>query len=493
MFKLLHLSDFHFHGGASQANNHRHSIDHLKGINEIVKTKQADLDLVIISGDLSDYGDNNSLLLARQWIYGPLEIGNGEKISLGISQENQDKIRIIPGNHDAWNSSSKYGKTYDRRQKSIENFSFAFPESKINNEFGCYVEWIEKDGNAVFLCFLDSSYLGDPELEKVKPDIKIFDKIAKGKISAKQSEYILEIFDKGIKGNLKINEKKIDKGEFQKALKILVMHHYLFEPLGYNNEPLMHINHRDTTFRNIALADFDILLCGHKHIADFKDYQYIHYFKKKQFKFRYLLNYFRRIIGTYSMPFLIKEKDGKPVNKLFSILLSLFALSNAKNLDNDEITSNSSIIDDFTSILLEGVDNPEIFEKSFRKFIKDHMPEALDDGILDEKEIKEIISRVKIELSSEDRVRIKKMDKQIKKILSQLETRQFLQIMAGSACKANNGTEKNRSFYIYNIEPTTNGIRFIADKYSWVNDRKCFNEQPTTNQFEFKIENRPFH
>lgn len=492
MFKIIHISDLHIHGGSSQkSQQHRHSIPHMKGVEKIIRDNESDADLVLVTGDVSDFGDNNSLLLGRQWIYNSLEIGNKETTSIGISESNYGKLRIIPGNHDAWNSNTNKGKTSDRRQKSLDNFNYAFPEHKFDSKYACYYDWLEKDNHSLFFIFLDSSYLGDTEVEKDNPNIAFFDKIAKGKISREQAEYVLELFDKGMKGKLEHNNQIIPKNKFNQSLKIIVMHHYLFEPIGFKSEHFLQLNDRNNVFTNLALADFDILLCGHKHISAFNDFQYINYFDKRA-KYRYLFNYFRRLIGTHSLPIQLIEESGKKVSKLITILFELFWVKKiTQNEDNNDLNNSNKALDELVNIFGKGLENPLEFENLLRDFFKKYDPNALTDNIIDEKEIKDIIKRVKIELTSEEREQLKILSKNMNKIIRKLSSRQFIQIMAGSACKASDKNEKNRSFNIYNIEPTYFGYRFHCDKYAWDKENNEFTEDPIRKTHEFNMENRP--
>lgn len=400
-FKLIHLSDLHIHGGSSQTNkNHKHSIPHMRGIQKIVEQQLDDLDRLIITGDISHYGHEENLLLAKQWIYNTLEIGDDIQISLGLTGSDYEKIRIIPGNHDAWNSKSKNGKTIDRRQKSLENFNYALRRNGkdvIPFPDGYYYDWIEKNDRGIFLIFLDSSFLGDTQIENDNPDLTFIDRIAKGKISKQQSEKILMLYDKGMLGILKNpnDSGNIDKIKFSKSLKIVVMHHYLFEPMGQKREPLLEISERETVFRNLALADTDILLCGHKHYAENKDHLYLHHFNKRA-KARYFFNYFRRLIGINSLPFQYNDRDGKKHNRFISTLISLFVFNKYKSQnDNRDIITDEEFLEKLTDILLKGIENPESFEKEVKDFINVQNASALDDDKIDEKELIEISNRVK--------------------------------------------------------------------------------------------------
>lgn len=499
-FKMIHLSDLHFHGGSSQRHRtHTHSIPHLKGIQKIVQKEKIKLDRLIISGDISQYGDENNLLLAKQWIYSSMEIGNEEKISIGLDEEQLDKIRLVPGNHDAWNSKSKNGKLIDRRQKSLENFNYVFRrkgKDVIPFPDGHYYDWLQKDEFGVFFIFLDSSFLGDVQIENENPNLSIIDRVAKGKISKKQAENVLILYDKGLSGKLKDphdDSKYIDKIAFSKSLKIVVMHHYIFEPNGQKREPLLHLKETESVFKNFALADTDILMCGHKHYAEIKDHLYLHHFDRRA-KARYIFNYFRRLIGINSLPFQYSDKLGKKENKFISTLISLFILNKYKSHnDNKEVYTDNEFVETLSEILIKGIENPEGFESELKAFITNCNSKALDDGIIDETELYEITKRVKTSLNDEERERLKELTKHLKKIIKELFSRQFLQLMAGSACKAHDDEKKYRSFNVYKIEIITGGYRVKCEKYIWDNEAKDFNENPTSVIYEFMNKNRPLH
>ncbi len=259
MFNIAHLSDLHFSAGAYQDSSHSHSILHLKAIEAMLATEK--MDKVVFSGDISDCGDPDSLLRASQWIFESFPIGKGDRTGLNLGAE---RVGIVPGNHDAWNA-SRYGKFIDRRQSSLKNYNSVFVNHQINEE-GCYYDWIEKDGMGIYIAYADSSLLGDhSDTTQKVPGVSCFEDIAKGKFSVKQSECLLEWHDLGLLGRLPIPNKDntfIDKSIFSNSLKLLVMHHYIFEPFNESSKYLLRLKARDKVFRNIALSDFDLLLCG---------------------------------------------------------------------------------------------------------------------------------------------------------------------------------------------------------------------------------------
>lgn len=497
-FKIVHLSDLHIRGGSSQRNmNHKHSIPHMRGIQKIIENEADGLDRLIITGDISHYGDEENLLMASQWIFSSLSIGNGEHISIGLSKEEHHKIKLIPGNHDAWNTDT-HGKPVARQQKSLSNFNFAFgkPEKPaMPLEDGYFYDWIEKNGRGIFFTYLDSSFLGDTKIEKDNPTLISFDKIAKGKLSKTQAGKVLMLYDKGMLGQLKkpSSEELIPKDKFTKSLKIVVMHHYLFEPIGQKREPLLQMNDTEVVFRNFALADTDILICGHKHFAESKEHLYLHHFDKRA-KARYIFNYFRRLIGIHSLPVQYQDRKGRKINSLISSFISLLLINKRQaSNDNTEIKTDQDFVDKLSEILIKGIDKPDNFEHEVRDFILKNKLSAVDDDLLNEAELLEIASRIRISLNDQEKQKIKVLAMDLKRIIKKLYSRQFLQLMAGSACKAHNDEGKIRSFNIYRITPNLSGFLLKCDRYNWDKDGKEFNPNPQSVLYEFKDDNRPLH
>jgi 3',5'-cyclic AMP phosphodiesterase CpdA len=449
------------------------------------------MDRLLITGDVTDLGDTENLLLARQWIYSTLEIGNKETTSIGLDSNLLDRLRIIPGNHDAFNNKSANGSILEKRQTSLENFNYVFPEHQFDPIEGCHFDWIQKEEHAIFLVFLDSSYLGDPETDEYNPGILQLAKMGKGKISLQQTEYVLELFDKGMKGRLKFNSLEINPKLFKNSLKILVMHHYLFEPKGYVVEHFLHMEDRNKVFANLLQADFDILLCGHKHIADFNNIPYIEHVDKRA-RGRYLFNYFRRLIGTHSLPVQFVESNGRLISKINTLILASLTKVVFYNSNNQNFNiSDFDFLNNLTDTLFDGLENPKDFEDNLKSFFKNNNSIYNDKFTISDAEIKDLVKRVKIELNDETRAKLKTYSAHIKKVINDLSDREFLQVMSGSACKSNNKENKIRSFNIYDIIPTAEGYRFTSTKSQSNNSLISFEKVMKSSKIEFNLTNRP--
>ena len=323
-FVLAHISDLHFSPGTDQSNpSHTHSIKHLIEIQKCL-SELKDLDCLIVSGDISNYGDQQSLITANGWLFGTIPIGNNQYTGLNMLSE---RVLVVPGNHDAWNA-EEYGPLNDRRQKSLKHYNYAFPKHYIPAS-GCYFDWQQKGIDGLYIALIDSCFLGDTEQNDRSPfgTLRYDQAIAKGKLTIEQTEQLLEWHDKGIQGRLENPRQPgmyIDRNIFAASLKILVMHHYLFEPPEKKSDYFMRIQHRDIVFRNIALSDFDVLMCGHKHVAAFDVHDYGDHIDDRAVN-RYMTNYFRRLIGLESLPIQFVDEKGRKLSKPLTVLAEIIA------------------------------------------------------------------------------------------------------------------------------------------------------------------------
>jgi len=475
-FVFAHISDLHFSSGASQRNpNHSHSIYELKGLEVSLKNK--DLDLLILSGDITNYGDHDSLCRAYDWLFKKFTIGEGEDIGLEFEQK---KLGVVPGNHDAWNSRSDSGDLKERRQKSLVNYNDVFINHRIDSKEPAYYDWLEKGDNGIYLVFLDSCFLGEQRDEKDNL-IPYVDDIARGKLSIEQSELLLEWHDRGTDGSLENPRNQgeiIDKKKFAKSLKILVMHHYIFEPPNATNDYFMKLNHRDIVFKNVALSDFDILLCGHKHLASFDPHTYGHHMDPRA-SHRYLLNYFRRMLGIHSYPIQYVDEDGKRFPKSVTFLINVIS----KMIKKKEVAISNSQIDEMSNILLKGIDEPKTLEKEIKLFIQKHGLTGSE--FLSNHEANEIQKRISVKLSVPERKKLKEVASNITKITKSLKSKTFLQIMAGSSAKAISHKDTERSFNIYKIKPIINGWELTSERYPWNYEEIKFEDEPIRHSHPF--------
>jgi len=471
-FVIGHISDLHFSEGTDQSNpNHSHSIDLLKSLQKKMSSI-GDLDLLIVTGDITNFGDRQSLIIANGYLFKTIPIGKEEYIGLKLPPE---KIGIIPGNHDAWNV-SKTGVLADRRQKSLVNYNSEFMRHNIKHNDGCYYRWLEKNGIGIYIAFVDSCFLGDTEKNEESPFGTLrCDAVAKGKLSAKQAEKLLEWYDQGKMGRLEVPEKQneyIDKEKFTKSLKILATHHYLFEPSGHKSDYFMRYKHRKIVFRNIAFADFDLLLCGHKHIPSFEVTTYGRHFDKRA-RNRYLINYFRRLIGLHSLPIQLSDGLGRELTRKLSSLVNI--VSKLVKISKPELKGRA-FANQVLEFLKHGLDDKINLKEEIINFLSDdraYFLETFENG-----EMKLIGKTVSVGLNKNEKEKLAEFAKNIIKISKKLRVRPFLQVMCGSSAKSYSSDEKERGFNIYKISNNCEGWTILAEQYPWDHDSLEFLDVP---------------
>jgi 3',5'-cyclic AMP phosphodiesterase CpdA len=476
-FVLGHISDLHFSGGTDLSNpNHSHSVDLLVGLEKRLQTL-GPMDCLLVTGDVSNQGDRQSLITANGYLFSTIPIGKGQHIGL---KRPADRVRVIPGNHDAWNASTA-GTLLDRRQKSLEHYNFAFPDSEITTR-GCYFDWLEKEGSGLYLAFVDSCFLGDTEENRTSTfgTLRYDQAIAKGKLTIEQTEHLLGWHDRGMRGileNPRAPGTCISKAAFAKSLKILVMHHYLFEPPERKSDYFMRVTHRDIVFRNIALSDFDVLLCGHKHIASFDVYPYGEQFDKRAVD-RYMINCFRRLIGLESYPIQFTDEHGGKISKAITWMSQSIGSWFKRS---QPATDSGALAQNVFELLKSSLDDPEGLSAQVREYL--HQNGEAGAATLEPRELKAIQNRLSDGLGKEERKAIKAIADGISLVASELKSRPFLQIMSGSSAKNFGPADRKRSFNIYRVRPLADSWEFVSERYTW--DNNVFAPTPFVQRHNF--------
>lgn len=480
--RIMQLSDIHFHESSDgDTSNHKHSINCLKKIQSAFIENLPDI--LVVSGDITNIGDKLSLERAYQWLNDKIYV-DGDYYGLEC-QKRKIPVIVVPGNHDAFNAHSS-GANYRRWQSSLENFYSVFHDHTFSNRLGIDYQWFSSGDTKLFICRVDSCYLGDSETEHLPGKLSL-SRIAKGKFSKEQSAEILKMYDSGLNGELtKICGSAISPGEFMSSLKVLVMHHYLFEPPDEKAEELLHIDDKRTVFQNIAMSDFDILLCGHKHIADVHKYSYKDHFDHRG-KVRLAFNHVRRSLGIASLPLKKDEESGQPITKLFRFLIGFLVLSKR---EQQGLTSEhaSEIID----ILHRSLENPIILREELRKFLmkKSSVSQA---GLFDNEEIRELQKKINDTFSSDQRKKLSHAAISLKGLIEKLGGRPFVQLIAGSSAKSSEFSSRSRALNFFTVSNDSKelGIRFSYERHLWDSDASSLDgskgnfTSPLTGDFFF--------
>jgi predicted phosphodiesterase len=455
--RIMHLSDIHFYESSDgSTHKYRHDINCLKKIRTLVDTHEPNY--LVITGDITNIGDKLSLERAYQWIHDRIYV-DGEYFGLEATKKGIVPI-IVPGNHDAFNAPT-HGSNYHRWQTSLANYYSAFHEYRFGDKATSvdYV-WIASGDIRVFVCRVDSCFLGDPETEAYSSGLSL-DKVAKGKISRIQSEEILSLYDKGIRGELLDGQgKPITPGDFLRSLKILVTHHYLFEPADARAEPLLALNDKKAVFQNIAMSDFDVLLCGHKHIADIHVYSYLDHFDARG-KVRLALNHVRRSLGIKSLP-LRADDDGRLLARMYRFMLGVLYLSKTQGKGLTEEHAEEII-----TILQRSLESPLVLKDELGRYIRQKR-DVLQAGLFEDDEIRDLHSRIQKQFSQADQRKIILAAGSLRGTISKLGGRPFAHIISGSSAKFSETNSRARAVNMYQVEGSgTSDYSLSIERFSW--------------------------
>jgi len=470
--KVAHLSDIHFYESSDgQIARFCHSVDCLKRIESLLEDET--IECLIVTGDITNMGDKLSLQRVYQWIDDKIYI-DGDYYGLR-AREKGIKTIVVPGNHDAFNAPT-HGSYLHRWQTSLTNYYSEFHDHSFSDTSTCVgYRWLQKGQTKVFICYVDSCYLGDPETEQL-PGFLSISKIAKGKFSRKQSEAIMRLYDDGLAGLLLDDSKEpVTASDFLCSLKVLVMHHYIFEPSDAKAEPLLHLDDRKTVFQNIAMSDFDIMLCGHKHISDVCLLAYSDHFDARG-RARLAFNHVRRAVGISSLP-LQHDINGRLFARMYRFILNMFYRKYAAGT----IMSDADV-EEIIAILKNALENPSLLKSEFWGFLRNRRS-SCQPGLFDEMEIEKLHREIMKKFDNGERKRLMRTANSLRGLVTKLAGRPFAHVMSGSSAKASETNTRHRAVNIYEFQDDPPGEAYIfsAKRYS-------LTDSPTSkygNQREF--------
>ncbi len=472
------ISDLHFcEKSVFQNKGQAHSLELLLGLEEALKPIQS-IDRVIVTGDISNVGDTDSLNKANDWLLNRFSIGKGKQAGLGL---NREQLGIVPGNHDAYNF-KKTGPFIDRRQANLKHFNDAFHDFRFDvNGDDCRYDWVVRNGFGIFIVYMDSCYLGDQYDEHGMPFHEA-DKVAQGSFSISQTQTILRWVDRGLRGNLDLprDEGEIDAGQFAHSLKILVTHHYLFEPKPGIDDHFMKLRHREIAFRNLALAGFDIMLCGHRHVWDFKPVEFGNVFDRRT-QARFFANLVRRRIGLHSLPLQYEDPKGK--RKKRNVVTFLQALAASFSRSNGGEHAAGSIEDRFVAMLNECIEDPRALERHLKKVEQDFLGKG--ERVFDQGEVEAIVHHAFGKLSKNQLKILDGVADEVRRMSRQIRKRGMVQVMSGSTVKRISRNDTSRSFNRYEITANEAMWKICSTRFTWDPEKMTFyGGFPTYQEFQ---------
>lgn len=191
------------------------------------------------------------------------------------------------------------------------------------------------------------------------------------------------------------------------------------------------------------MSDFDLLLCGHKHIADIHTYSYLDHFDPRG-KIRLAFNHVRRSLGISSLP-LGRDINGRIQNRVVRFILGFLVLSKTKGgaLSNE---NTSEIIE----ILERSLNSPDVLRDELRRYVQKR-DEVRQAGLFDDEEIRELQERIKATFTAAQRKQLVRSAMSLKGLIERLGGRPFGQIIAGSSAKRSETGERARALNMYDI------------------------------------------
>lgn len=123
MVKIVHISDLHISEHILRGPNDKSQIVHRYGHDVAAFLaldrflREADWDILLITGDISRIGNRDSFEAARNWLENEIVFGD-IRIGLNLSKSDSRRYVIVPGNHDRFNG--------QLTQHSLDNYHQEF-------------------------------------------------------------------------------------------------------------------------------------------------------------------------------------------------------------------------------------------------------------------------------------------------------------------------------------------------------------------------------
>jgi hypothetical protein len=458
--KIFHISDIHFNESYDRGEeNYRHSLPCMSEIERVFGDELPDI--LAVTGDLTNLGDPLSLDRVHQWLRDRINVSARY---YGLNAKDIPLV-VVPGNHDAFNASTA-GSNLRRWQSSLENYHKAFPEAFLRFN-GVDYHWFEQGDLKLFICCVDSCYLGDTD-SGFRPNALSFNRVAMGKLSGKQSEELVKLYDKGIRGELRDRRGvAISAAAFLSSFKLMAIHHYVFEPKDAKPTPTLQMSHKRVVFQNIAMADFDALICGHKHFADHATMRYLDHFEPRG-RLRYAFNHVRRVLGLESLPLDETQTEGRSLGHHLRVFLSALYFSRTKDrgLTPD---IEKGILDCLTRCLSDRtVMKTELVTYLIR------MRRGDSRFMWEEQEMLKLYHIIRQNFSVGQVQELTEAARSLRAVINKLAKRQFIHVAAGSAAKLSEIGKRQRSFNVYTIaaDNVAESHTFKTVRYSWEQGEK---------------------
>lgn len=267
---IIHLSDLHFSGYLQNVYNvgewsqvaKTHDFLVLQEMESIIVQllrKYQDRVMVIISGDLTTAAEPPAYELLTTYLFGKVWISANKTVGLALHDEFhlQDRVFVVPGNHDAWLSLSgvlrrltRWWRHFDRRQL-------------FRDYFGMQPQVLPRVVNGVSFVFylLDSNEHLVGGLNRWN----LRNALGRGRVGKAQLGNVLAMHNQLLAGNVPMPE----GFDFGTAIRIGVLHHHPAVPDGHPDgiaEQLLQLQDApDVTALFHEQLQTHLVVCGHQH------------------------------------------------------------------------------------------------------------------------------------------------------------------------------------------------------------------------------------
>ncbi|MEK6374134.1 MAG: metallophosphoesterase [Acidobacteriota bacterium] len=267
---IIHLSDLHFSGYLQNVDNigewsqvaKTHDFLVLQEMESIIVQllrEYRDRVIVVITGDLTTAAEPPAYELLTTYLFGKVWISENKRVGLGLHDEFhlQDRVFVVPGNHDAWLRFSgilrrltRWRQHFDRRQLFRDYFGMQ-PQVKP----------LVVNGVSFVFYLLDSNELVAGGLNAWN----IRNALGRGRVGRAQIGNVLAMHNQLMAGNI-----PVPPGfELDAAIRIGVLHHHPAIPddlpSGVEQRLLRLQDAPDVTALFHEQLHTHLVVCGHQH------------------------------------------------------------------------------------------------------------------------------------------------------------------------------------------------------------------------------------
>ncbi len=464
-FRIMHLSDFHFSFGEAPTTR-RHSLPHLRGIEKVFE--KAKPDLVIVTGDLSEHGDKNSLERAKNWLNGK-ETFDGESYGLNLSEMiPMIPFVVVPGDAD-FTEKPVGGDAESRINTSLRYFRQLFSDREV----GPGVSYLSADQEFVFF-FKFTIPPSSEECSRESPT-EGYSTAEVRDVYRHEWKRISTFHSKACENGVYENGSQlITPQQYTQSLKLLITHQPLLE-----GTPSMVESEVKLFLQSLASIGIHAIFCGHQHVHSFAQ-QSLSRLKRKKDPSRSVHRYLLHSLGI-NAPLHWFDGDGKRLPlRLRPFIVSL--LEQAKSWivnDSKTVPSDEALIfkcEDLLRDMLNSQDDQipiRMISQLKSQLLEAHRDE---ESVNEVACIEELLKNLTYQQISKLREACK--SKPVMEFYREFYKRNVIQCRCGSSAKIKGPSNRQRNLQVYDIAIFPEHWSIHCTVYSWGNSNFNPEEPP---------------